>query len=55
MTGAETPTPVQFLSIGRDWAVSGALRFSAERVATDSVMPILEAVRADLIHAAKNL
>ncbi len=55
MTGAETPTPVQFLSIGRDWVVSGALRFSAERVATDSVMPILEAVRADLIHAAKNL
>ena len=55
MTGAETPTPVQFLSVGDRWVINGALRFKAETVATDSVMPILEAVRGDLIHAAKNL
>lgn len=55
LTGADTPTPVQFLSVGERWVISGALQFADENVRTDSVMPILEAVRADLVYAAKKL
>lgn len=54
-TSTRVPTPVQFLSVGQSWVVSGALQFNADFVDTDSVMPILQAVVGDLIYASKNL
>lgn len=48
-------TPLQFLSVGRDWIISGAAKFTADSVVADSVRPLLEAVKTDIIHAAQKL
>lgn len=53
-TGCEL-TPVQFLSVGDRWVINGALRFGRESIEADSVLPVVEAVRMDVINAAKSL
>lgn len=53
-TGA-TLTPIQFLSVTPRWILSGALQFDAASVKPDSVMPIVDAVKTDIIHAARRL
>lgn len=47
-------TPLQFLSAGPDWVVSGAVRYddAANPLTADSVAPVVDAIRRDLIHAA---
>lgn len=55
-TASHTLTPVQFLSEGPDWIISGALRMDhADRSDPDSIRPIIHAVTADIIHAARHL
>lgn len=54
-TFGRTMTPLQFLSIGEKWIISGAAKFVADSVAPDSVRPLIEAVKTDIIHAAKSL
>lgn len=54
-TTGPTLTPLQFLSVGGQWVINGALQFDASEVVADSVMPIIEAVKADVVHAALNL
>lgn len=53
-TGASL-TPIQFLSVTPRWIISGSLQFEAASVKPDSVMPIVDAVKTDIIHAARNL
>ena len=48
-------TPLQFLSVGDDWVISGGAKFSADSVNADSIRPIIEAVKTDIIYAAKRL
>lgn len=48
-------TPVQFISVGPKWIVSGALHIDAAATQPDSVAPIIEAVKLDIINAAKHL
>ena len=48
-------TPLQFVAAGRKWVVSGALTFEAESIDADSILPIISAVRTDVIHAIKHL
>lgn len=55
VTKGASLTPVQFLSEGANWVINAALQFDNGHVDTDSVLPIIEAVRNDLIHAAGNL
>lgn len=55
ITAGQTMTPVQFLSCGRDWVINGALMFDREIQSADSVMPVLEAVRQDMIYASRLL
>lgn len=50
-----TVTPLQFLSAGRQWVISGAMYFNRESVNADSVRPAIDAVKNDIIHAAKRL
>lgn len=45
--------PVQILSVGSRWAVSGAFTFTRLPDSADSVRPVIDAVTDDLIHAAK--
>lgn len=54
-TMGRTLTPLQFISVGRDWIISGAAKFAADSVSADSVRPLVEAVKTDIIHAARNL
>lgn len=54
-TVGATVTPLQFVAAGNEWVVSGALTFDAESIDTDSVLPVIGAVRSDVIHAIKNL
>ena len=54
-TMGRTLTPLQFLSVGDCWVISGAMRFHAEAVETDSVRPLIDAVKTDIIHAAENI
>lgn len=55
ITSGQTMTPVQFLSSGHDWVINGALMFDGEIQSVDSVMPVLEAVRQDMIYASRLL
>lgn len=48
-------TPVQFLSAGEQWVISGAMQFADSDVKPDSVLPMIEAVTADITHAARHL
>lgn len=48
-------TPVQFLSIGRQWIASGALSFNAPYSSADSILPYINAVEADIIRACSAL
>lgn len=50
-------TPLQFLSVGPDWIVSGAVRYddASRPSSADSVAPVIDALRRDLIHAANCL
>lgn len=54
-TLGRTLTPVQFLSTGEKWVISGAMQFADPNVRADSVMPMIEAVAADIIHTARIL
>ena len=54
-TKGRSLTPLQFLSIGEQWIISGAAKFAADSVNPDSVRPLLEAVQSDIIYAAKRL
>lgn len=56
VTPAGSATPVQLLSAGNGHIVSGACFLEAATTADpDSVSPIVKALRADLIHAAKTI
>lgn len=56
VTPAGSVTPVQLLSAGNGYIVSGACFLEAAATADpDSVSPIVKALRADLIHAAKTI
>lgn len=49
-------TPLQFLSAGGGLVISGALNMPlTSATPVDSVMPILDAVKADLIHSLQRL
>lgn len=50
-------TPVQFLSTdGNDWVVTGALHFSSMTTANiDSLKPIIDVVKRDIIHSLKTI
>lgn len=54
-TMGKTLTPVQFLSTTPRWVISGGLQFHDPEIKADSVAPIINAVRSDLIHAGRNL
>ena len=54
-TKGRSLTPLQFLSVGEKWIISGAAKFAADSVNPDSVRPLLEAVQSDIIYAAKRL
>ena len=51
-TGGVTLTPLQFVTEGREWVVSGALRFDADDLTPDSIRPVVEAVKQDVLNAA---
>lgn len=55
LTPAGSVTPVQFLSVSPQWVVSGALYLPDAEINPDSVAPVLQAVRRDLIHAAQTI
>lgn len=55
LTPAGSVTPVQFLSVSPQWVVSGALYLPDAETNPDSVAPVLQAVRRDLIHAARTI
>jgi len=48
-------TPLQFISAGPEWVVSGALYMEQPGNAPDSVAPVLQSVYRDIIHAAKTV
>lgn len=55
-TTGQTLTPVQFLAVGSEWIVSGALQWhSAMPTSADSISPIVEAVNNDVIHTLLEL
>lgn len=58
VTPAESLTPLQFLSTdGEGWVVSGAvyLDHAPRAAAADSIAPVIDAVRADLLYALERL
>lgn len=58
VTPAGSLTPVQFLAVGPDgWVVSGTatLRQAPPAARADSVRPVVDALRRDIIHALKTL
>lgn len=55
MATTATPMPVQFLSVGRRWVVSGAFTFDRSPGSADSIRPVVEAVTADAVRAAMKL
>ncbi len=56
MTPAAKVTPVQFLATdSATFVLTGALYFDRSAGAIDSVKPMLEAVRSDVVHAVKSL
>lgn len=55
---AECVTPLQFLSTdGKGWVISGALYFDdkAHAVAADSIAPVVDAVKDDILYALSRL
>lgn len=54
-TTGRTLTPVQFVSVGPGWVISGAFTLEREPTSGDSISPVIEAVKIDIIHAAKCL
>lgn len=52
---AATPSPLQFVSRGKNAVVTGTLFFDKEPVAYDSVKPIVDALRSELVYALKSL
>ncbi len=54
-TVGKSLTPVQFLSSGTEWVVSGAMVMDGQVANIDSVLPIIETVRRDVLHAVANL
>lgn len=50
-----TVTPLQFLAAASHHVVSGALMFDTLPQSPDSVMPVIEAIERDLIHAIANM
>lgn len=58
VTQAESVTPIQFLSTdGQGWVVSGAvyLENAPRAAASDSIAPVINALREDVINALINL
>lgn len=58
VTPAESLTPLQFLSTdGKGWVVSGAayLDYAPRAVAADSIAPVIDALKADLLYALERL
>lgn len=50
-TTGQTLTPVQFLSVGQRWIVSGALQWHDTMLSSaDSISPIVDAVTRDVTH-----
>lgn len=47
--------PVQFLSVGNEWVVSGAFTFNAPSENADSILPVVNAVAADVIHISQTI
>lgn len=56
-TLGKTLTPMQFLSYGDSWIVNGALMFDydIQHSSVDSIMPVIDAVYRDVVHASKLL
>ncbi|MDE6324207.1 MAG: hypothetical protein K2L85_08775, partial [Paramuribaculum sp.] len=48
-------TPVQLLSVGQKWIVSATATLDNLPESADSIRPIVEALRNDLLTAAKNM
>lgn len=58
VTPAESLTPLQFLSTdGNEWVVSGAayLDYAPSAAAADSIAPVIDALKADLLYALERL
>lgn len=56
VTPTGTVTPIQFLAYDRGWVVTGAYYLEAANSApADSLTPVVESVRGDIIHAMQTL
>ena len=56
MTPAAKATPIQFIATdSTTFVLTGALYFDRSEIETDSVMPVIEAVREDVVHTLINL
>lgn len=53
---AEAPVtvPVQFLAVGNSKILSGYFAFDSEPADSDALLPVIDALRRDMIHAAEN-
>ncbi len=55
ITRVSSPTPVQFLAEDGRRVVSGALMLDTAPTSADSIAPVIETVRRDIIHALTHL
>lgn len=51
VTPMGSPVPLQFLAVGSQWIVSGALHMRLAPESADSVAPVIRAVERDVVHA----
>lgn len=54
-TPAGTYTPVQFISVGSNWVISGSCAVEDATTRSDSLRPVLEAIHADMFHTLQSL
>lgn len=54
-TLGRTLTPVQFISAGHEWMISGGVQFAGENLRSDSIAPLIHAVERDIFHSARRL
>ena len=47
--------PVQFLSVGKEWVVSGAFTFNTPSEKADSIQPVVQALKSDIIHLSQTI
>lgn len=51
---APAAVPVQLLAVGNSRIVSGYFAFDSEPADSESLLPVIDALRRDMIHAAEN-